>query len=453
MDAMTEPGATKIVERRPSYSEGKALARQIFHETMAAIEVGGALRTKVKREGRALVMGGLSLPLLRPPRVVAVGKAANRMAEALSEILDWQVDAGLSVAPSPPARILDRFEYIVGGHPYPNPGSSAGAEAALEMVSGLAADDFVIYLISGGGSALFEKPFDPEITFADLAEFYRVLVTCGLPIQDMNVLRKHISEVKGGQLAVRAYPARQLTIFISDVPEHLPSTVASGPTMADESTVDDCLALAERHGLTAKFPSAIRKHFEERTLTETPKPNDERFIHSRFFCLLSNRDAVASAKAAAERAGFVAEINANGWDADYRQVTEANLKSLVALAESHPAKPVCLIVGGEVICPVTGPGTGGRNQAFVLYAAGLISAQKRVVLSAGTDGRDGNSPSSGALADGQTLTRAQTHGLDAGRYLAESDSYHFFRTLGDTIETGFTENNVRDVRLWMHFPS
>ena len=445
--------APHLKSTKPTFSEGKALARQIFHETMASIEVGRALGTKVKREGGTLVMGSLLLPLLGPSRVVAVGKAANRMAAALSEILDGQVEAGLCVAPSPPARKLDRFEYIVGGHPYPNVGSFAGAEAALEMVSGLTAEDFVIFLISGGGSALFEKPFDPEITVADLAEFHRVLVTCGLPIQDMNVLRKHISAVKGGQLAMRAFPARQLTIFISDVPEHLPSTVASGPTMADESTVDDCLALAERHGLKAKFPPAIRKHFEERTLLETPKPNDQRFIHSRFFCLLSNHDAVEAAKAAAERAGFVAEIDANVWDADYRQVAEANLKSLAALADSHPAEPVCLVVGGEVTCPVTGPGTGGRNQAFVLYAAERISAQNRVVLSAGTDGRDGNSPSSGAVADGQTLTRAQTHGLDADRHLAESDSYHFFRTLGDTIETGFTDNNVRDVRLWMHFPS
>jgi len=287
---------------------------------------------------------------------------------------------------------------------------------------------------------------------SDVAEFNRVLVTGGLPIEEMNVLRKHISAVKGGQLAVRASPARQMTIFISDVPEHLPSMVASGPTMPDESTVDDCYALAGQHGLVAKLPRAIRKYFEEKTLRETPKPADERFSRSRYFCLLSNRDAVEAAKAAAEKAGLVAEVDTSVWDADYREVADANLKSLEILANAHPGEPVCLIVGGEVTCPVTGSGTGGRNQALVLFAVSRIAATPSVVLSAGTDGRDGNSPSSGAVADGQTLMRALSRGLDARRYLEESDSYHFFRTLGDTIETGFTDNNVRDVRLWMHFP-
>lgn len=438
---------------KPSYAEGKHLARRIFLETMAAIEVGRALRTKVKREGGALVAGSLSLPLLRPPRVVAFGKAAHRMTTVLFEILDGQIEAGVSVAPTPPSRKLDGFQYFEGGHPYPNAGSFAGAEAALALASGLTADDFVIFLVSGGGSALFEKPFDPQISVSDVAEFNRVLVTGGLPIEEMNVLRKHLSRVKGGQLAVRAFPARQLTIFISDVPEHLPSVVASGPTMPDESTAENCYALAERHGLVAKFPTPIRKHFEEGTIAETPKPEDERFAQSRYFCLLSNRDAVEAAKAAAEGAGLVTEVDTNVWDADYRDVAEANLKSLESLAKAHPGQAVCLVVGGEVTCPVTGPGTGGRNQAFVLFAVSRIAATQSVVLSAGTDGRDGNSPSSGAVADGLTLMRALSRGLDAERYLEESDSYHFFRTLGDTIETGFTDNNVRDVRLWMHFPS
>ncbi|PYV18544.1 MAG: hypothetical protein DMG21_04540 [Acidobacteria bacterium] len=444
--------ATPVKTKKPLYSEGKQLARRIFFETMAAIDVGRALRTKVKREGGALVAGNLSLPLLRPPRLVAFGKAAHRMAMVVSEILEEQVEAGISVAPSPPPTKLGRFDYFEGGHPYPNAGSFAGAEAALDLVSGLTADDFVIFLVSGGGSALFEIPFDPKISVADLAEFNRVLVTGGLPIEEMNTLRKHISAVKGGQLGARAYPARQLTLFISDVPEHLPSVVASGPTMADETTANDCYALAERHHLARKFPASIRRHFEEKTLAETPKPGDERFAHSRYLCLLSNRDAVEAAKAAAEKAGLAVEVDAHVWDADYREVAEANLKSLEALAMAHPDDPLCLVVGGEVTCPVTGPGKGGRNQAFVLLAAGRIAGTRRVVLSAGTDGRDGNSPSSGAVADGQTLTRARSHGLDHERYLAESDSYHFFSTLGDAIEIGFTDNNVRDVRLWMHFP-
>jgi glycerate 2-kinase len=436
-----------------SYTSGKRLAEQIFLDTLVAIDVRHAMLQKLKREGNALVAGDISLPLLRPPRVLAFGKAANRMAAALDEILGGQVEAGVVVSPADPSKKLDRFRYFVGGHPYPNAGSIEGAKAALELLSGLGSDDCAIFLVSGGGSALLEKPIDSAISLADVVELNRVLVGCGLPIEQINVVRKHLSAVKGGRLAMRAYPARQLTIYISDVPEHLPSMVASGPTLPDESTVEQCYTLAEQHGLVGKFPPSIRKHFEQRTIEETPKPDDERFGDSSYFCLLSNRDAVEAAKAAAERLGFVCAIDATVWDADFRQVADANLASLRALAEAHAGQPVCLVVGGEVTCPVTGPGMGGRNQAFVLYAAQKITGQKRVVLSAGTDGRDGNSPASGAVADGQTVSRARARALDvdAAQYLAESDSYHFFATLGDTLDIGFTDNNVRDLRLWLDF--
>jgi glycerate 2-kinase len=160
---------------------------------------------------------------------------------------------------------------------------------------------------------------------------------------------------------------------------------------------------------------------------------------------------VEAAFRAAEKLGFAAEIDRGHWDAGYQQVALANLAALSALSKKHRRQPVCLVVGGEVTCPVTGPGVGGRNQAFVLYAAQQIAGRQRVVLSAGTDGRDGNSPTSGAVADGQTISRTQARGLDAVTYLAESDSYSFFRTLGDTLDTGFTDNNVRDVRLWLDF--
>jgi len=446
-----EPRGEPIRSAKLPYTSGKRLAEEIFLATIAAIDVRRAMLQKLKREGGALVVGGVSIPLLRPPRVLAFGKAANRMAAALDEILSSQVKAGVVVSLAEPPKKLDRFRYFAGGHPYPNAGSFEGAEAALELVSGLSSDDFVIFLVSGGGSALLEKPFDPAISLADFVEFNRVLVGCGLPIEQINVLRKHLSAVKGGRLALHAHPARQFTIFISDVPEPLPSMVASGPTMPDESTVEQCYTLAEQHGLVSKLPPSIRRHFEQRTMEETPKPGDEQFSHSRYFCLLSNRDAVEAAKAGAEKLGFVCAIDANVWDADFRQVADANLASLQALAEAHAGQPVCLVVGGEVTCPVTGPGMGGRNQAFVLYAAQQIAGQKRVVLSAGTDGRDGNSPASGAVADGQTLSRARALDIDAAQHLAESDAYHFFRTLGDTLDIGFTDNNVRDVRLFLDF--
>lgn len=433
----------------PAYEHGKNIARQIFHEVMAAIDLRRAMRENLRREGENLLAGDVLTPLgEKPPRVVAFGKAAGRMAAALDEILDGKTGEGVVVAPAPPSIRVKNFHYFIGGHPYPNSGSLAGAQAALDLVAGLGSEDLVIFLVSGGGSALFEKPLSPDVSLDELLEFNRTLVTCGLPIEQINVLRKHVSAVKGGRLAKAAYPARQLTIFVSDVPDHLPSMVASGPTMPDDSTLDECRRLARENCLEPKFPSALQGLFEE-----TPKAGDPCFESSQYVCLLSNRQAVDAAKEAAERQGFVCAIDPNGWDADYRTVAGLNLESLDLLARAHPGKPVALIVGGEVTCAVTGSGMGGRNQAYVLEAAQMIPHQRRVVLSAGTDGRDGNSPASGAVADGQTVARARALGLDPGHYLAASDSYYFFRTLGDTLDTGFTDNNVRDIRLWLDFGS
>jgi hydroxypyruvate reductase len=436
---------------KPEYSQGKYLAQRIFQETMAAIDVRHAMLAKLRFEGAALTAGEVRHPLVRPPRVVAFGKAANRMAGVLDEILGGRIEAGVSVGPTLAPKKLVNFRYFVGGHPYPNTASLEGARAALELVSNLTAEDTVIYLVSGGGSAIFAQPMDPTITLADLIEFNRALVTSHLPIEKINVLRKHLSAVKGGRLAERAYPARQLTIFISDVPDDLPSMVASGPTMPDESTAEQAYELAAQNDLLRHFPARIRAFFDLRGLPETPKPGAPCFADSHYFSLLSNRDAVTAALSAAKAFGFTAEIDRGTWDADYQDVVRANVASLDALAMAHKGQPVCLVVGGEVTCPVTGLGVGGRNQAFALYAAQRIAGQRRVVLSAGTDGRDGNSPTAGAVADGQTVSRALGRGLDPAAYLAGSDSYSFFRTLGDTLDIGFTDNNVRDVRIWLDY--
>ncbi len=436
-----------------SYANGRETARRIFLEILRAIDVAQAMRRKLRREGDRLIAGDVSISLARPPRVIAIGKAAQRMAVTLEAMLGGGIERGVIVAPSVPAKKPERFEVFAGGHPYPSEVSLAGAEAALKLVSGLAPDDAVIFLLSGGGSALFEKPLDPAIGLADLIEFNRILVTCGMPIEEMNVLRKHLSAVKGGRLALAAWPARQMTIYISDVPDDFASMVASGPTMPDESSLEDCYRLVESRGISGRLPATIRRLFESKSLEETPKPNDSRFDRSVYFRLLSNRDAVEGARVAAERSGFIAAEAAGEQDLDFRAAARLHAAQLDDLVGAHPGKPVALIAGGEVISKVTGKGMGGRNQAYVLSAAQLIEGRERVVMSAATDGRDGNSPSSGAVADGQTMARARTHHLDPERALAESDSYYFFRTLGDTLDTGFIDNNVRDVRVWLAFGS
>jgi glycerate 2-kinase len=436
---------------QPDYIHGRQLAQRIFMEAMASIDVRRAMLRKLRFAGGNLTVGELEIEVLKPPRVIAFGKAATRMAAVLNELLGGWIEAGVVVTLAGPARTLDRFQQFVGGHPYPSRGSLEGAAAALKLVSNLTPDDLVIFLVSGGGSAVCEQPLDPAITLADLAEFYRVLVTSDLPIEEINVLRKHLSAVKGGRLALAAFPARQVTIFISDVPDNASSMVASGPTMADESTCAQCYALAGQHNLAEKFPEHIRKYFTGQTLEETPKPGDARFGNSEYFCLLSNRDAVNAALAAASALGFAADRSPGIWDGPYAEVVDAALAGLDEAVRARPGTPVCLVTGGEVTCPLTGHGIGGRNLSLALYAAQKIEGRRRVVLSAATDGRDGNSPSSGAVANGQTVSRARALGLEPSLFLARSDAYHFFRTLGDTIETGFTENNVRDLRLFMSF--
>lgn len=440
-----------LSDSKASYLHGRQLAQHIFMATLALLDVRRAMLRKLRYADGVLTAGNSSAELKKPPRVIAIGKAAVRMSAALSEILGGKIDVGVVVSPSEHATKLEHFHYFTGGHPYPAPGSLDGAAAALELLSSLKRDDFVIFLISGGGSALFESPLDPDVSLSELVEFNRVLVTGGVPIEQMNVLRKHISAVKGGRLARAAWPARQLTIYISDVPEDSPSMVASGPTMPDESTADDCYELAARYGLTEKFPKRIRALFERHAIEETPKASDERFSRSSYFCLLSNRDATEAARTVAADAGFHAEVDGGVWDVDFRQGVDEALAALDARAEQHAGMPMCLVTGGEVTCKVTGHGVGGRNLNFALYAAEKIEGRACVVLSGATDGRDGNSPSCGAVADGHSVARARSLGLEPAHYIAESDAYHFFRTLGDTIETGFTDNNVRDLRLLMSF--
>jgi glycerate 2-kinase len=439
-------------EPAPEYARGRQLAYRIFMDMIAAIDVRRVMLQKIRLEGEELEVGeSLRCSVRRPPLVIAIGKAATRMAAVFDSILGGRIAGGVVVSPVEPAEKLSRFQFYSGGHPYPTAGSLKGAQAAMEMVTGLTASDLVIFLVSGGGSAAFEKPLDAAITQSDLVEFNRTLVTSSLPIEEINVLRKHLSAVKGGRLAFAAFPARQLTIYISDVPASMPSMAASGPSMPDESTCEQCYELAEQSGLISRFPVRIRQHFEQKSLEETPKPGHACFASSQYFCLLSNQEAVKAAKESATAVGFEAGIDSAERDGECREVADAALGAADRFAKSHAGRPVCLVVGGEVTCPVTGLGVGGRNSSFALYAARKIEGERRVVLSAATDGRDGNSPSCGAVADGNTVSRARALGLDPERFLAESDAYHFFRTLGDTIETGFTENNVRDVRLFMSF--
>jgi hydroxypyruvate reductase len=377
--------------------------------------------------------------------VVSIGKAGHTMVEALAQQIGESAMEGIVASSVEPSSQMRGFRYFHGGHPTPNAESIHAAKAILKLLDAQSAASLVIFMISGGGSSIVEKPIDDEISLDDLIATYRALVLSGAPIAEINAIRKHLSGVKGGRLARAAFPAQQVSLLVSDVPDDTPDALASGPTMPDSTSVEDCYRIAEKHGLLAQLPHSTRELFERRALEETPKSDDQAFYRSRWWTVLSNQTAVEQASAAAERAGFAVQVDNSCDDWDYERAAEYLLKRLRELRKESPR--VCLISGGEVTVKVTNGGVGGRNQQFALACAARIAGENITVLSAGTDGVDGNSPAAGAVVDGSTMERAHAKGLDAGAALEKFDAYPFFSALGDAIETGPTGNNLRDLRI------
>jgi hydroxypyruvate reductase len=332
-------------------------------------------------------------------------------------------------------------------------------------VNTLNASCLVVYLVSGGGSAAAEKPIDEEISLDELIETYRVLVHSGAPIAEINAIRKHLSAIKGGRLAQAAYPAQQVSILISDVPDSTPDALASGPTMPDSTTADDCYAIAAKHSLIqpstenhaesgthntiGKLPSSVRELLAQHSLEETPKSDDPAFIRARWWTILSNAALLDAAQKEAERQGFMVEIDNRCDDWDYAKAADYLLQRLRELRKR--SERVCLLSGGEVTVHVENGGFGGRNQQFALYSGERVAGENICALSAGSDGIDGNSPAAGAIADGTTLERAKARGLDVKAHLSGFNAYPLFKALDDAIVTGPTGNNLRDLRILLAY--
>ena len=426
----------------------KADLRDIFLRTLAGLSLDKVMPRRIICRDGVLAVGDERVDLSKRRKVVCVsiGKAALRMAEQFVDIVKPRAVSGVVVSSVPPNRELPHFLHYTGGHPYPNAESFRAASVVVELVSDLRREDLVVYLLSGGGSAICEKPVSDDISLEDSREFFRLLVTRGANIVEMNVLRKHFSAIKGGRLAEYADPARQMTLYVSDVPADQPSTVASGPTMPDESTVDNSRELAQRLGLLDRFPASIRRMFDQGTIPETPKPGGEKFAHSSWHDLLENQDGVDGLHREAVARGWVVEEDLSVDDWPYERAVEHLVARVEGMRQAHPGKTVALLTGGELSVPVTGDGMGGRNQAFVLSCARRIAGENIAVLSAGTDGIDGNSSAAGAVADGETIARAQATGMEADDFERRSDSFHFFEKLDDLLITGPTGNNIRDLR-------
>jgi glycerate 2-kinase len=428
----------------------KQLARRIFQETLAAIDIPATMQRKLTRKGTRLMCGEKSFDLrqFEKLRVVSIGKAAHAMVDGLVKVLAPFVNfEGVVAAPTATHRVAAGLRYFEAGHPVPNEGSWKAAEAILALLRKCDERTLVFFLLSGGGSALSELPLDARQTLEDVQQIHRALVTCGASIDEMNTIRKHLSAVKGGRLAVAAERATKITLAVSDVPAEKESALASGPTLPDPTTVADTYRLVDQYHLAEKFPVTLRRWLEEKRMLETPKPGEAAFRNSYFSLLLGMDDLFHPAHRAAESEGFVTCCDNTTDDWPVEKAAEYLVWQLEELRKINAGHRVALIADGEVSSPVTGNGIGGRNSAFVLACVEKIAEKKIAVLSVGTDGIDGNSPAAGAVADGRTFELAREKGLDPADAFRRSDAYAFFSRLDDAIVTGPTGNNLRDLRI------
>ncbi len=456
-------------EREQQFARMRETSREIFTSALKNASIEAAFARNLHCERRVLRIGEdlHHLDSYNRVFVVSIGKAAHTMAAALEAQVGSSLEGIVAAPVAPPSLLQDNqirgFRYFRGGHPTPTAESIRAADAILKSLTALDSGALVIFMLSGGGSSIVEKPVsslnDKEISLADLIATYRALVHSGAPIAEINAIRKHLSAVKGGRLAQAAYPAQQVSILVSDVPDNTPDALASGPTMPDSTTIHDCERIAAKYNLIEQLPESVADLLSRHALDETPKSDDPAFVRARWWTVLSNQVAIEQAAMAATKAGFAIEVDNSCDDQPYGEAASYLLNRLEELRRK--VSRVCLISGGEVTVTVRNGGIGGRNQQFALACAERISGHDITVLSAGTDGVDGNSPAAGAIVDGSTVTRikmtrtkedADGQAVSIAQHaLSTFNAYPLFEALGDAIITGPTGNNLRDLRILLAY--
>ena len=396
-------------------------ARQIFDHALSAVDP----RIAVKRE-----IDSARFQSTSPIYSIAIGKAATSMALGLDDALGEKLTAGVLVSST--QHDSPRWQNFIGGHPLPNEASLASARAAFTLLD-RANDEaaIVIFLISGGGSAMMEWPINDDVSLLDLRSANQDLVSCGASITEINSVRRAFSAVKGGGLARRSPRARMFTLIVSDTNPGDEASVASGPTLTAPVDTPKAIDVVEHYGLDMILPPSIMNAIRKTKDSSEP-------VRGNHVVLLDNQTGTRAAQQKAAELGFASSV-----------LDEVNEQPIQEGCDLLLASRSSAISGGEFSCPVRGDGRGGRNLETALRCALGLQDQKNnvVVLSAGTDGIDGNSPAAGAIADKTTIQRARNLGLDAEQYLARSDSYTFFEQLNDLIVTGPTGTNVRDLRI------
>lgn len=465
-----------------------AEATEIFTGALEACNIESAFDRRLRFEGKALrrlIPDGsgpdtIDLSHYKKVFVIALGKAAAPMLEVLMERMSRRQGLrGICCSKYLPKKRNWRFRYFEGGHPVPNEESFEAARATLALLKKAKKDTLIFFLISGGGSAMFDLPLDPQISLDDAVAFNEALLASGAPIEEINTLRKHFSAVKGGRLAIAAPEAMKVSLLLPDVPLRSLDALSSGPTSPDHTSVADAQEVLNKYDLAEKLPTSVRAFFERADLPESPgdkgwrenflpklprmiaanvrtftgaaalSTEHEAFRDSVFEVLLSSHDLAESARSLAERAGFFVAMDNSCDDWDYADAARYLLERFHDMRSAH--KRFCLISVGEVTVKLNQtPGAGGRNQQFALKCALDLArhpGELLTVLSAGSDGIDGNTGNAGAIADTTTVERARAFGFDPEQSLLTFNACPLFTSLGDAIVTGPTEHNLRDLRL------
>jgi glycerate 2-kinase len=437
---------------------GKRQYRQhlesIFRAGLEAVDPMEAVAKAVSRDGGELLVAGRSYRLEDYERifVLGAGKAGAPMASAMEEILGDRLTSGRITVKYGHTVPLKKVETKEAGHPIPDEEGIQGAEGISRFASRAGERDLVFCVISGGGSALLVAPAE-GITLEEKQATTSELLACGASIEEINTVRKHLSRVKGGQLARACWPATVVTLILSDVVGDPLDVIASGPTVPDSSTFGECLEIVGRYELAGRLPASVMERIEagaKGALPETPKEGEKIFERVQNEIVGNSLSAVLAASRKAEALGYTPLILSTRIEGETREVAHVHAAIFrEVLATGFPlAPPACILSGGETTVTLKGKGKGGRNQEFSLAVALHIQGEDRIFfLSGGTDGTDGPTDAAGAFADGTTVERARTMNLEAGRTLDENDSYPFFDALGDLLITGPTNTNVMDLRI------
>lgn len=431
-------------------------AEVIFRAGLEAVNPVQAIKRHVTLQDDKLIIGDKTYNLADYDGVyvIGTGKASVAMAQAVEELLGERIKTGVVNVKYGHAFPLNKIRVNEAGHPVPDEAGFRGTQEIIQLLKKTEKNDLVIFLISGGGSALLPYPAE-GLTLEDMQKVTQCLLDVGACIHEVNAVRKHLSRVKGGRMARLAHPSTLISLILSDVIGDDLDTIASGPTVPDESTFADCLKILEKYQMREKIPASVVEFLEKGAqgkLEETPKAGDSAFQRTQNLVIASNILAVQAAKRKADKLGYNTMILSTFVKGETREVARVHAavaKEILQTGNPVP-RPACVISGGETTVTIRGKGIGGRNQEFVLAAAIDIDGMENVViLSGGTDGTDGPTDVAGAIADGSSVSRAKEKGMDAEHFLRENDSYHFFKPLGDLIITGPTHTNVMDLRLVM----